>query len=240
MEKVQVHFVLIHGSWHTGDCWNEVIHGLEEKGYSAIAPTMPGHGIDIERKTVRFSDYESALYGVIEEIQTPVIVVAHSSAGVLLQNIAPKFPANVIKLVFLNAFVLPDDMALIDAVPSDIAEQFKKAASQSKDNSLPVDTDFFQNVVLAEESELVKTKIISELVPQPYDFYLHQIDYKSFSRVNIAKVFLYAKDDKSLPNDGYSQMAANLGEYEQVDIPGGHEVMYTNPGALVAGLMNLA
>ena len=50
------HFVLIHGAWHGGWCWDGVIKELEKNGYTAEAPTMPGHRPDDDRSTIRFSD----------------------------------------------------------------------------------------------------------------------------------------------------------------------------------------
>jgi hypothetical protein len=34
------HFVLIHGAWHGGWCWDGVIQELEKAGHTAEAPTM--------------------------------------------------------------------------------------------------------------------------------------------------------------------------------------------------------
>jgi len=53
MEK---HFVLIHGAWHGGWCWEGVIEELEKAGHTAKAPTMPGHRPDDDRSTIRFND----------------------------------------------------------------------------------------------------------------------------------------------------------------------------------------
>ena len=36
-------FVLLHGAWHGGWCWNGVVRELENAGHTAAAPTMPGN-----------------------------------------------------------------------------------------------------------------------------------------------------------------------------------------------------
>lgn len=38
-------FVFVHGAWHGGWCWSEVVPLLAERGYPAIALDLPGHGI---------------------------------------------------------------------------------------------------------------------------------------------------------------------------------------------------
>ena len=39
-------YVLVHGSWHGGWCWDKVVPLLEAKGHKAIALDLPGHGAD--------------------------------------------------------------------------------------------------------------------------------------------------------------------------------------------------
>ena len=51
------HFVLIHGAWHGGWCWEGVISELQRAGHAAEAPTMPGHGPGQDRSKIRFDDY---------------------------------------------------------------------------------------------------------------------------------------------------------------------------------------
>jgi hypothetical protein len=38
-------FVFVHGAWHGGWCWSEVVRLLAGRGYPAIALDLPGHGI---------------------------------------------------------------------------------------------------------------------------------------------------------------------------------------------------
>jgi hypothetical protein len=43
------HFVLVHGAWHGGWCWEGVIRELKKAGHTAEAPTMtdPKFGLTI-------------------------------------------------------------------------------------------------------------------------------------------------------------------------------------------------
>jgi hypothetical protein len=51
------HFVLIHGAWHGGWCWEGVIRLLEKARHTAEAPTMPGHSPGDDRSKVTFNSY---------------------------------------------------------------------------------------------------------------------------------------------------------------------------------------
>ena len=37
-------FVLVHGAWHGGWCWNKLIPHLESSGHRALAVTLTGQG----------------------------------------------------------------------------------------------------------------------------------------------------------------------------------------------------
>jgi hypothetical protein len=54
-------FVLIHGSWHGGWAWQEVVRHLLGRGHSAEAPTLPGHGPLTIRFGIRHEDCVSAV-----------------------------------------------------------------------------------------------------------------------------------------------------------------------------------
>lgn len=38
-------FVFVHGAWHGGWCWSQVVRLLAERGYPSITLDLPGHGI---------------------------------------------------------------------------------------------------------------------------------------------------------------------------------------------------
>ena len=42
-------FVLVHGGWSGGWCWEKVVPLLEEAGHEAHAPDLPGSGDDPTR-----------------------------------------------------------------------------------------------------------------------------------------------------------------------------------------------
>ena len=35
-------FVLVHGAWHGGWCWQRVVHRLQARGHRVYAPTLTG------------------------------------------------------------------------------------------------------------------------------------------------------------------------------------------------------
>jgi pimeloyl-ACP methyl ester carboxylesterase len=231
------HFVLIHGAWHGGWCWDGVIAELEEAGHTADALTMPGNHPDDDRSNIQFNDYVDAIVGVLQQQTAPVVLVGHSSAGLLLQVAAPKVPDKISQLVFLNAFILPNGKSQFDLVPPEAAEGMTAAANASPDNSVPVIEDFVRNNLMATEPVELQDKLLQRLVPQPIALFTTPVDTQDFQAVSIPKSVVFCKDDASLPPGAFIGMAQGLGEYSLIEVNGSHEALFTNPGAVAKGIL---
>ena len=50
------HFVLIHGAWHGGWCWEGIVREFVKAGHTPAAPTMPRHNPNDDRAGIKFED----------------------------------------------------------------------------------------------------------------------------------------------------------------------------------------
>lgn len=66
------HFILIHGAWYGGWCWDGVVAELEMTGHTAEALTMPGHHSDDDRSNIQFSDYVERIIRELKQQTVPV------------------------------------------------------------------------------------------------------------------------------------------------------------------------
>jgi pimeloyl-ACP methyl ester carboxylesterase len=231
------HFVLIHGAWHGGWCWERVIKELEKSGHTAEAPTMPGHNPDDNRSDIKFENYVTKIIEVLNKQASPVVLVGHSSAGFLMQSAAPKVPDKIAQLIFLNAFILPNGKCQFDLVPPEASEGMTAAANASSDNSVPVIEDFVRNQLMGGESAEMQDALISRLVPQPIAIFTTPVSTVDFAELTIPKTVLFCKDDASLPPGAYLGMAQGLGDYNLIEVAGSHEAVFTNPGVVAQGLI---
>src|SRR3974377_352165 len=110
-------FVLIHGTWHGGWAWNEVIGYLSRKGHRAYAPTLAGHGPGARRVGTTHRDCVASVVGYIQEHKlTNVILVGHSFGGTVVQRVAEEIPDRIVRTVFLNALILNDGQCVFDVL----------------------------------------------------------------------------------------------------------------------------
>jgi pimeloyl-ACP methyl ester carboxylesterase len=231
------HFVLIHGAWHGGWCWDGVIKELEKAGHTAEAPTLPGHSPGDDRSKVTFDDYVNEIASVLKRQPKPVVLVGHSSAGFLLQSAAPKAADKIALLIFLNAFILPNGKRQFDLVPPEASQGMTAAANASPDKSVPVMEEFVRNMLMAGEPVEKQNALISRLVPQPLALFTTPVHTKDFENLKVPKAVVFCKDDASLPPGAYLAMAKSLGKYRLVEIEGSHEALFTNPSIVANGLL---
>jgi pimeloyl-ACP methyl ester carboxylesterase len=234
------HFVLVHGAWHGGWCWDGVISALEKAGHTAEAPTMPGMAPGDDRAGVTFDDYVAALISVLEKQPKPVILAGHSSAGFLLQASAPRAANKIKRLVFLNAFVLPDGLCQFDLVPPEASTGLTAAANASPDKSVPVIEDVVRGMLMAGDTKEAQDALLARLSPQPLVLFTTKVDTKPFVKLDIPKTVIFAREDTSLPPGAFLGMAQGLGSFDLIEIPGGHEHLVVTPEVVAAALVQAA
>ncbi len=234
------HFVLVHGAWHGGWCWEGVIRELEKAGHTAEAPTMPGQNPGDDRSRVTFASYVDTIVKTLVRQTRPVVLVGHSSAGFLLQSAAPEVPEKIERLIFLNAFILPDGTSQFDMVPSEAREGMTAAAATSPDRSVPVIEDFVRHMLMEGEPPEMQDALLAKLTPQPLALFTARVNTAPFARLTIPRTVVFCKNDASLPPGAYLGMARGLGTYDLVEIEGSHEALFTRPGAVAEGLIKAA
>lgn len=109
-------FVLIHGSWHGGWCFDEIKRRLEAAGHEVIAPDLPGMGGDEdELAAVTLQGWaDFAVEQCRQATQQPVILVGHSRGGIVVSQAAETDPEAMDALVYICAMMLPDGMSRAD------------------------------------------------------------------------------------------------------------------------------
>lgn len=177
-------------------------------------------------------------YWPVKSNHSGVILVGHSSAGFLLQAAAPEAPEKIERLVFHNAFLLPNGMSQFDLVPPEVAQGMTAMAEASPDQSVPVIEDFVRGALLADEPKGVQDDLMARLVPQPLVIFTTKVNTRPFQDLKIPMTYLFCKDDKTPAP--YMDMANSLPGADLVQIDGGHETLWTNPEYLAESLIRIA
>jgi pimeloyl-ACP methyl ester carboxylesterase len=117
-------FVLVHGSWHGGWCWNKVTPLLERLGHHVETPDLPGRGVDqTPASALTLKDYVDRVGAVVTAQSSPVVLVGHSMGGIVITQLAEEMPDRVQALVYLAAFLPKNGQTLIELAQQDTESQ---------------------------------------------------------------------------------------------------------------------
>jgi pimeloyl-ACP methyl ester carboxylesterase len=110
-------FVLVHGAWHGGWCWQRVSDRLTAQGHRVFAPTLTGvcERSHLDSPSV---DLSTQIRDVVNEIRWKdlenVVLVGHSYGGMVITGVAEQVASKLASIVYLDAFVPADGQSLGD------------------------------------------------------------------------------------------------------------------------------
>ena len=113
-------FLLVHGGWHGGWCWQKVIPFLEAAGHEVYAPTLTGLAERASELSpeVGLDTHIQDIVGLLEEKHLhDVILVGHSYGGMVITGVVDQVPERIAHLVYLDTFVPRDGESMVDVSP---------------------------------------------------------------------------------------------------------------------------
>jgi pimeloyl-ACP methyl ester carboxylesterase len=226
-------FVLVHGAWHDGSAWQAVIDQLEAKGHQAFAPTIAGHGKGVNKNVNHAQCTQSIVDYIVSKDLTDIVLLGHSFGGTIIAKVAEVVSDRIRRLIFLNAFVLNDGESLTDNVPPDTQALFDQLARESDDRTMVLPFEMWRETLINDANlELAKSSY-AQLSPQPYQPFIDKLDLKQFYSLSIPKSYLYCTEDNAQGERGWHpRMSNRLGLFRFVQMPGSHEVLFSNPVGL--------
>jgi len=230
-------YVLVHGAMRGAWLWDRVVPLMEKVGAKTYALDLPGHGArGGSRKGITTQAYADDVARFIKDKDLrDVILVGHSMGGIIISKVAEQVPDRLAHLVYLAAAVLADGQALIETMPPDRGELYRKAAAASPDNTIFAPFETLKTLHFTDMTDAEKDEWVRKMCPQPFAIFSDAVDLKRFYRLNIPKTYILATQDKGLVPETCRTFAARIG-CTPIEIEGGHDVMVSRP-AEVAGLL---
>lgn len=110
-------FVLVHGAFHGGWCWQRLTPYLQAAGHLVYTPTLTGLGerSHLLSPTINLTCHiQDVVNLVLYEDLEDVILVGHSYAGMVISGVADQCAARIARLVYLDAFVPENGETALD------------------------------------------------------------------------------------------------------------------------------
>jgi pimeloyl-ACP methyl ester carboxylesterase len=228
-------FVLVHGAWHDGSAWKAVIQHLEAKGHQAFAPTIAGHGKGVNKNVNHAQCTQSVVDYIVDKDLTDIVLLGHSFGGTIVAKAAEAIPERIRRLIFFATFIPNDGNSLSDSLPSQSQQLMKQLAEESDDNTVMIPFDRWHKVMINDADLELAKSTYAQLSSEPYQPFIDKLDLKQFYSLHTPKSYLYCSEETALPQDEiglHPRMSNRLGLFRFVQMPGSHEVMFSNPVGL--------
>ncbi len=233
-------FVLVHGSWHDGTCWNGTIPHLERKGHKTFAPTIAGHGKGVAKNVNHAQCTQSIVDYIVERSLDDIVLLGHSFGGTIISKVSEAIPGRIKRLVFLNGFVLRDGVSLVDEIPPHHAALFDQLAKESSDDTVSLPFPIWREAFINDADLDLAKSTYAQLSPEPAQPTKDKLDLEKFYSLELPKSYINCTEDTALPPGEWGwhpRMSGRLGLYRLVQMPGSHEVIFTNPAGLADKIM---
>jgi pimeloyl-ACP methyl ester carboxylesterase len=225
--------VLVHGAFADGSSWNGVIERLRVEGLQVTAPANPLRGISID------SAYIGSL---LDQIEGPVLAVAHSYGGAVITNAATN-ANNVLGLVYVAAFA-PDEGEPLGAiasnskdsevVPTLIPLQYPTGEGQQTATEFTIDPDKFHEVFAFDLSVEQSALMAATQRPLAESVFSEPTGVPAWKKLPSWAVV--STGDKVVGTDAVRSMAERAGA-TITEAEGSHVIMMSRPQVVAEAIL---
>ena len=236
--------LFIHGAYHAGWCWDEVIKLLPPDKFTCHAIDLPGQGKNqaIPKNKIKTQNYVDYTLDYIEQNNlTSTVVISHSLGGVTLSKIIELIPEKISQAFFLTSVIL-DGSSFLEKFPEEVRKKYKQIAQEREDGSIPPNIERIKQLLFSGSKDSSELEgFLAKLEPQPISPYLEVINLNDFKKTSVPVTYIKCSKDNSLPAETFNEIFSNLPQNAQIiEIDANHEAMFSNPKAVAEILLRKA
>jgi pimeloyl-ACP methyl ester carboxylesterase len=228
-------FVLVHGAWHGGWCWQRTTPLLERAGHQAHTPTLAGlsNKSHLLSPAVGLDTHIEDIVSYIEAYDLrDVTLVGHSYGGQVITGVADRIPDRLTRRVHLDGFI-GDGSPAIDLLPDGPAGHYRESvAEQGFDWLIPLRP--LGKLGVTESADL--EWLTPRLTPHPWKTYTDDLPL-SGAHKQVTGVFIESVDWMRVFQK-YANIAEKAG-WDTYTLNTGHESMVTAPEELAETLLSI-
>lgn len=227
-----MNIVMIPGFWLDGNSWNNVAAPLKEAGHTVHQLTLPGlESRDADRSGITLRDHVDAVVSVIDSLQGPVVLVAHSGGGAIAHAAVDARPDLVSRVVYVDSGPLGDGLSINDELPV-----------EGDEVPLP-DWSEFEEADLTDLDDELREMFRAIAIPQPVRVTSDPQELSDERRYDVPVTVICCEfSSEALEKwmaDGVPFFAelAKVKDATLVDLPTGHWPQFTTPRELASVIL---
>jgi pimeloyl-ACP methyl ester carboxylesterase len=224
-------FVLVHGAWHGGWCWQKVSADLRAHGASVYTPTLSGlgeHKNTLNRDIDLNTHIEDIVNLIVMEDLHDVVLVGHSYAGTVIAGVADRIPERLSKLVFLDALIIRNGQSALSEQPEQNKAFIMKAAEKDSGLSIPIWTADAFGVTDPKDIQWVNER----LAAQPYKSFTQPLVLKHPYGNHLPLIYIGCINPVLFPIKRFMEEVQHDKSWKYYTMNTGHDAMVTTPHEL--------
>ncbi len=231
-------YVLVHGAWMDSGGWTEVADRLRNEGADVRAFDLPAHGSDSTPASAATLDgYVERVSAEIDAAGTPVILVGHSMAGIVISQVAERRPADIEGLVYIGAYVPANGQSLFDLAMSDADSEIGPHLQFGEDGTIGIDATVFADLFCADCDADGQALLTTSYQTEPMGPLGTPLQLTAGGFGSVRKTYFHTTSDRVVSPSLQERMVVAAGIERTVDFDSSHVPMLSQPGAVAEALL---
>ena len=176
---------------------------------------------------------------------TDVILVGHSSTGMVITAVADRMPKRIRHVVYLDAFVPEDGQSLIDIMPPTLVPQVKARVEKEGRGWLlprlyPPPWEEIVEKIWHISDEGDRRWMLQRLRPTPFKHFTESVERKNGAAEKLPRTYIRCRQFPNPIFDRYAQAAQQSSMWQYRELESSHEAFITAPEKLSDLLLEIA
>jgi pimeloyl-ACP methyl ester carboxylesterase len=241
-------FVLVHPAWHGAWCWKKVVPLLTERGHQVFTPTLTGLGelAHLARPEIGLDTHVSDVARVLkDEDLRGVVLVGHSSGGMVVTGAADRVPEQIAHVVYLDAFVPEHGQALLDLLPPERRDTIESLVKTEGEGWLlprfapPPWEKIVRDMWGVSDADDVRW-MLSRLNPTPFGHFKDAVTRTNPAAEKLPRTYIRCRQYHNVRFDQHAEMAKRTALWRYRELSSSHHPAVTVPRELADLLMEIA
>ena len=227
-------YVLVHGAWYGGWCWEKVAQALRTQGHTVSTPTCPGLGeqAHLLSKDISLSTFITSITNhILYQGVSDVILVGSGFGGVVISGVADRIPHLIDRLVYVDAMVLDSGSSVFEAQPAAITRQrLEQVRTQGRGLAIPAPPVTHYGKL---DNDAVAW-VSKRLTPHPVGTYEEKLVLANPLGNGRPRLYVDCTASTFEPLVEVKRQLRGQAGWDWVELAAHHDPMITDPGALSA------
>lgn len=239
--------LMLHGAAHNSSVWDALALGLQQAGWAAMAPDLPGHGRCPGPALTTVESYADwVLKWASHQGQHRLILVGHSMGALIALEAAARAAGNasitapqVVGLILLGATCpMVVSPALLTLALEDAGQAIQKVAQYSHARTAVAAREADQTLMQVEQHQYAAAGHGNLL---HHDLSLcndYAVGLQSAARVACPSTLVVGLEDRMTPLASSAALQTALGA-QRIELLTGHNLMAEDPAGVLTAVLNV-